>query len=71
MMMIKDGDDVDRVTLVVPACQPGWEEMENLRGNLRKFKDFLEEIIQNEVSLGGNPTFKVTLVMGDIPLRLL
>ena len=26
-----------RVTLIVPACQPGWEKMENLRGNLRKF----------------------------------
>ena len=24
-----------RVALIVPACQPGWEEMENLRGNLR------------------------------------
>ena len=24
---------VTRVTLIVPACQPGWEEMENLRGN--------------------------------------
>ena len=23
-----------RVALIVPACQPGWEEMENLRGNL-------------------------------------
>ena len=20
------------VTLIVPACQPGWEEMENLKG---------------------------------------
>ena len=38
MMMINDGDDVDRVTLVVPACQPGWEEMENLRGNFSKFE---------------------------------
>ena len=27
-----------RVTLIVPACQPGWEEMENLRGNLRTFE---------------------------------
>ena len=42
------------MALIVPACQPGWEEMENLRGNLRKF-----EITQNEVSLGGSPT-KVT-----------
>ena len=24
-----------KVRLIVPACQPGWEEMENLRGNLR------------------------------------
>ena len=37
--------------------------MENLRGNLRKFKDFLEEIIQNEVSLRGRPTIKVTLAL--------
>ena len=27
-----------RVALIVPACQPGWEEKENLRGNLRKFE---------------------------------
>ena len=26
------------MTLIVPACQPGWEEMENLRGKLRNFK---------------------------------
>ena len=26
-----------RVTLIVPACQPGWEDTENLTGNLRKF----------------------------------
>ena len=25
----------NRVTLIVPACPPGWEEMENFRGNLR------------------------------------
>ena len=25
--------DLTRVTLIVPACQPGWEEIENLRGN--------------------------------------
>ena len=24
---------IARVTLIVPACQPGWEEIENLRGN--------------------------------------
>ena len=27
----------------------GWEEMENLRGNLGKFEDIWEEIIQKEV----------------------
>ena len=46
-----------RVTLIVSACQPGWEEIENLRGNFRK----IEEIIQNEVSLGGSPTINVAL----------
>ena len=30
---IDDTPDQIRVTLIVPACQPGWEEMENLRGN--------------------------------------
>ena len=30
-----------RVALAVPACQPGWEEMENLRGNLGNFKEIL------------------------------
>ena len=25
---------VFRGTLIVPACQPGWEEMEKMRGNL-------------------------------------
>ena len=29
---------LSRVTLIVPACQPAWEEMENLRGNLGKFE---------------------------------
>ena len=28
-----------RVTLIVPACQPGWEEKENLRGNLRTLEE--------------------------------
>ena len=48
--------DYTRVTLIVSACQLGWrwEEMANLRGNLRG-------IIQNEVSLGGSPTINVTL----------
>ena len=50
--------DYTRVTLIVSACQPGWEEMENLRGNLRGNK---EGMIQNEVSLGGSPTINVTL----------
>ena len=27
-----------RVTLIVPSFHPGWEYMENLRGNLRKFE---------------------------------
>ena len=42
--------------------------MENLRGNLRKieeslgkFEKFREEIILNEVSLGGSPPIKGTL----------
>ena len=50
-----------RVTLIVSACQPGWEEIENLRGNFRKIEEIWEEIIQNEVSLGGSPTISVTL----------
>jgi len=25
-----------RMAFVVPACQPSWEEIENLRGNLRE-----------------------------------
>ena len=52
------------MALIIPACQPGWEEIENLRGNLRNLKiyeEIWEEIIQNEVSLGGSPTIKVTL----------
>ena len=40
------------------ACQPDWEEMENLRGN---FRGFWEGIIQNEVILGGSPAINVTL----------
>ena len=46
-----------RVALIVPACQLGWEEMENLRGNLRKFerKKFRMK------SAWGEPTTKVTL----------
>ena len=43
-----------RVTLIVPACQLGWEEMENLRGNLRgKNSEWSQP--------GGSPTTKVTL----------
>ena len=57
-----------RVALVVPACQPSWEEIENLRGNLRGNR---EEIIQNDVSLGGSPTIKDTLAqtIPSKPLR--
>ena len=35
--------------------------MENLKGNLREFEEICEEIIQNEVSLGGSPTINGTL----------
>ena len=31
-----------RVAVIVTACQPGWEEMENLRGNLRTFEGKFE-----------------------------
>ena len=31
---------IPRMALIVPACQPGWEEMENLRGNFRTIKEF-------------------------------
>ena len=48
----------ERVAIIVPACQSGWEEMDHLRGNLGKY----EEIIQNEISLEGSPTIKVTLI---------
>ena len=27
------------MALAVPACQPGWEEIENLRGNSRKLEE--------------------------------
>ena len=30
---------LSRVTLIVPARRPGWEEMENLGGNLREFEE--------------------------------
>ena len=42
---------LSRVTLIVPACQRGWKEMENLRGNLRG----------NEFRVGGRATLNVTL----------
>ena len=32
------GCQCDRVALIVPASQLGWEEMENSRGNLGKFE---------------------------------
>ena len=54
-------DTVSRVAFIVPACQTGWEEMENLRGNFGKIEEIWEEIIQNEVSLLGSPTIKLTL----------
>ena len=57
-----------RVTLIVPACQPGWEKMQNLRGNLRKFEEIWEDIIQDEISLGGIPTINVTLVTSMMTL---
>ena len=41
-----------RVTLVVPACQPGWEEMENLTGNLRKFEKIWENLRKFEKRFG-------------------
>ena len=53
------------MALIVPSCQPGWEEMENFRGNLGNFEEIAEEIIQKEVSLGGSPTIKVTLKYRD------
>ena len=37
----------DRMTLNVTACQPGWEEMENLRGNLRNFEEIWMKIWNN------------------------
>ena len=43
-----------RVTLIVPACQLGWKELENLRGNLRGYDS-------HEVSMGGSLTFNATL----------
>ena len=27
------------MALIVPVCQPGWEEIENLRGNSRKLEE--------------------------------
>ena len=52
----------DSLAFIGPACRSGWEEMDNLRGNLGKIEEILEEIIQNEVSIGGSPTIKVILV---------
>ena len=36
--------------------------MENFRGNLGNFEKIAEEIIQKEVSLGGNPTIIAALL---------
>ena len=57
---------VCRVALIVPACQPGWEEMENLRGDFRKFEEMLEEIIWNKVSLEGSPTINAMLMLKEL-----
>ena len=57
------------MTLIVLACHPVWKEMENLKGNLREFEEICEEIIQNEVSLGGSPTINVTLILIIANLR--
>ena len=57
-----------RVAVIVTACQQGnnklriWEEIiEDIWVNLGKIEEIWEEIIQNEVSLEGSPTIKVTL----------
>ena len=55
---------ITRAALIVPASQPAcrkWRIWEEIWGNFRKFEDIWEEIIQNEISLGGSPTIKVTL----------
>ena len=64
-----------RVTLFFTACQSGWEEIENLRGNFgeiegnfRLFEEIWEEIIQNKVGLGRIPTINVTLVKTVVKL---
>ena len=53
---------------VLPARKADLGGNGNLRGNFRLFSEilgklrkFLEKLIQNEVSLGGSPTIKVTL----------
>ena len=38
-MYTSGGLVADMVTLIFAACQPGWEEMENLRRNLRKYEE--------------------------------
>ena len=55
-----------RVTLIVLTSQPGWEEMENLRGDFRKFEEMLEEIIWNKVSLEGSPTINAMLMLKEL-----
>ena len=67
--------DLTSLTLIVPACQPGWEEMENLRENLRKFdemkvnlrkvEEIREEIILNEVRMRGRATINATLILAQ------
>ena len=39
------------------------KKFEEIWRNLKKFEEIWEEIIQNEVSLGGIPTINVTLVV--------
>ena len=48
-----------------PASQAGrkWRIGDEICENLWKIEKILEEIIQNEVSLEGSPTIKVTLLL--------
>ena len=58
-----------RVTLIVPSCHPGWEEMENLRGNLIKIEEIWEEIIPTQDRMRGRATINVTLSTFILPLQ--
>ena len=46
---------IGRVTLIVPACQPGWEEMKNVRGNSRNFE---RKLFRMESAWGEAPQLK-------------